>query len=763
MSGVTHRTCPLCEAGCGLRIEHAKGRVVRIRGDRDDVFSRGYLCPKGPALAHLHEDPDRLRRPVVKRGSDHVEVTWEEAFARVDELLTPVIEAHGRDAVAVYLGNPSAHSLSAMTFNRTLLGALGTRQRYSASTVDQMPKHVASGYVFGSPAAISVPDLDRTDHLMILGANPVESNGSLCTAPDFPGRLEAIRRRGGRVIVVDPRRTRTADLADEWISIRPGTDAVLLAAMIRIILDDADSIGRDDRLDGLCNGLDRLIEAVDPFHADLAERITGVPARDVERLAREFAGSSRAAAYGRMGTTTSGWAGRGFGAVASWLVDVLNVVTGNLDRPGGSMFPLPAAGGATTRGEPGRGKGFRIGRSTTRVSGLPEVMGEYPVAALAEEMATPGDGQVRALVTVAGNPVLSIPEGDRLAEALEGLECMVAVDMYLNETTRHADVILPPPSQLERSHYDLLLLQFAVRNVANYSPPVLDRAPDQPDEWEILVRLAAIAAGDREPDVVERWDDAAYRGLLRAVVRDPSSGLEGRDPEELAQRLASSSHRGPERLLDVMLRSGPYGDRFGDRPDGLNLDRLVEHPHGLDLGPLEARLPGVLRTPSGRIELAPDVLLDDLADVAEHCASASPEGLVLVGRRDLRSNNSWMHNVDMLVRGRRRCDLVMHPVDALERGIHDGDEVDIVAQGRRLSRVPVRVSDEQSLGVVSLPHGWGHDQVGTRLSVASRRPGVNANLLAATRVIDPLSGTSVLNGLPVEVVLTRRDAVMSKP
>jgi anaerobic selenocysteine-containing dehydrogenase len=753
MSQVTYRTCPLCEAGCGLEIEHDDRRVIRIRGDREDVFSQGYLCPKGPALAHLHEDPDRLRRPLIRRGDEHVEVDWDEAFARVSELLTPVIEQHGRDSVAVYLGNPSAHSLSAMTFNRALLSAVGTRQRYSASTVDQMPKHVSCGLTFGSPAAIPVPDLDRTDHLVMFGANPVESNGSLCTAPDFPGRLRRIRERGGRVVVIDPRRTRSAELADEWVPIRPGTDAVLLAAMVSLVLGE--TIGSRVRThDELCTGLDELWVGLQPFTPELAAEITGIPADDVVRLTREFVAAPTAVAYGRMGTTTAGFGGRGFGTLTSWLVDVLNTVTGNLDRPGGSLFPLPAAGGPTTRGEPGRGKGFRTGRAATRVSGLPEVMGEFPVAALTEEITAPGEGRVRALITVAGNPVISTPAGDDLAEALKDLECMISVDIYLNETTRHADVILPPPSPLERGHYDILLSQFAVRNVANYSPPVFARDHDHPDEWEILARLAGIASGDDDPDAVERIDDAAVASLVRSVLRDPASGLGDRSAEDVLEVVSTSGRRGPERLLDVMLRSGPYGDRFGAEPDGLSLDMLIDNPHGVDLGPLDTRLPGALRTPSGRIEIAPEPLIVDLGHLARLCGTFQPDGLVLVGRRDLRSNNSWMHNLDVLVRGRFRCDLVMHPDDAAQRGVSEGSHVDVIAGSKRLDGVPVRLSHDIARGVVSLPHGWGHDHAGTRMSVASTRPGVNSNLVADPRVLDPVSGTSVLNGIIVEVALS---------
>jgi anaerobic selenocysteine-containing dehydrogenase len=747
VTNVSYRTCPLCEASCGLEVTHDQQRVIRIRGDRADVFSGGYLCPKGSTLKQLHEDPDRLRGPMIRRNGGHELVSWPEAWQYVADRMDEVVNQHGRQSVAVYLGNPSAHSLSAMTFNRVLLQALGTRQRFSASTVDQMPKHVACGYLFGSPAAIPVPDLDRTDYLLVLGANPYASNGSLCTAPDFPGRLEAIQARGGRVVVVDPARTRTARQADEWVGICPGTDALLLAAMAHTMFREQ-RVAVGEHVGPLLEGLDRLERALAPFTPERAAGVCGVDPTTIVRLARELAAAPRAAVYGRMGTTTSGVNDQSFATVTSWLVEVLNILTGNLDREGGAMFPLPAAGGATTRGTPGTGAGFVVGRSRTRVSGYPEVMGEFPAAALAEEITTPGADRIRALLTIAGNPVLSTPSGDVLAAALDDLDFMVSVDLYLNETTRHADVILPPPSQLERSHYDLLLLQFAVRNVANYSPPVLQRHPDQPDEWEILARLALIALGGDPHGEISGIDDAAVESVIASSVRSAWSPVHGRDPQELLSQLTASGRRGPDRLLDAMLRTGPYGDGFGARPGGLTLDALLDNPHGIDLGPLSPRLPEVLRTPTGRIELAPDLFVADLDRLAT--IEAPGEGLVLIGRRHLRSNNSWMHNIDVLVKGADRCTLLMHPADAAARQLSPGERV-CVTTDRAEVQVVVEFTEDISRGVVSLPHGWGHDQSGTHMAVAARRPGVNSNLLSPLGVLDPLSGTSVLNGIPVNV------------
>ncbi len=745
------RTCPLCEASCGLEITlRSDGRggeeVQRIRGDRLDVFSKGFICPKGSTLKQLHEDPDRLRTPMIKRDGVHVPATWDEAWALIDERLSSVIADHGRGSLAAYVGNPTAHSLSAMTFSRVLLTGLGTKHRFSASTVDQMPRHVASGYVFGSPVAIPVPDLDRTDYLVILGANPYASNGSVCTAPDFPGRIEAMRARGGKLVVVDPRLSRTAQEADEWISIRPGSDALLLAAIAHTMIAEG-LANPGDHLADHVSGLAELSAALAPFTAEFVAEATGVGADTIRRLALEIAAAPTAAVYGRIGTTTTE-----FGSTASWLIDVVNILSGNLDRPGGSMFPTPVAGGATTRGKPGSGRGFSIGRGHSRVSGHPEVMGEYPVSVLAEEIQTPGDGQIRALVTLAGNPVLSTPNSEQLARAFDELDFMVSIDLYLNETTCHADVILPPPSQLQRGHYDLLLLQFAVRNVANYSPPVLPLDEGQPDEWEIIAKLTTIAQGLGTDVDASLADDAAIDALVRGAVKREHSVVAGRDADELLGELSASGRRGPERMLDFMLRTGPFGDGFGTDPEGTSLDDLLERPHGRDFGALVPRVPEILRTPSGKIELAPEPLVADLARLEAAADELATRGMVLVGRRHLRSNNSWMHNVKVLVKGAPRCTLQVHPVDAVALGLVDGGAATITSRVGSV-KAPVEVTESIRPGVVSLPHGWGHDVPGTRMRVAAEHAGVNSNVLSDDKALDPLSGTSVLNGIPVEVTV----------
>jgi anaerobic selenocysteine-containing dehydrogenase len=737
----THtRTCPFCEATCGLELELGTGgHLETVRGDSQDVFSHGFLCPKATGLKHLSEDPDRLRTPLVKQANgSFAEATWDEAFALIDERLPPILAEHGRNAVAVYAGNPSAHNLSYLTYGPVLMRALGSRSVFTASTVDQMPKHVSAGLMFGAPLSIPIPDVDRTDHLLILGANPLVSNGSLLTAPDMRGRLRAIRDRGGKVVVIDPRRTRTAEAADEHHFIRPGGDAHLLFGMVHTLFDEglADPGALADHLEGL----EEVRELAGQFAPESAVAACGIEAGEIRRMARELAGAERAAVYGRIGTCT-----QEFGTLASWLVDVVNVLTGNLDSEGGAMFTRAAAGQRNSAGEPGRGKGFAVGRWTSRVRGLPEALGELPVSALAEEIDTDGEGRIRALITSAGNPLVSTPNSERLEAAVEGLDLMVSVDLYVNETTRHADVILPAPGPLEKPHYDLALYQLAARNVANFSPALL--ASDVPQEWRTLARLTGIVSGqgpDADPDAV---DTMVIEALVQREVGDEHSRIAGRDPEEILEQL--EPRRGPERILDLLLRTGPYGDRFGEHPDGLTLSVLEDSPHGVDLGPLQARIPEVLRTRSGRIELAPEPIVADVPRLAESLSRGNGH-MVLVGRRQLRSNNSWMHNLAPLVKGKDRCTAHVNPEDAERLGLTDGAMATLSSRTGRIV-APVEVTDTVMPGVVSVPHGWGHDQPGMRMAVAETHAGVNSNVLADESVVEAVSGNAVLNGIPIEV------------
>jgi anaerobic selenocysteine-containing dehydrogenase len=746
---VHYRTCPFCEATCGLEVTLRDTEVVSVRGDQADVFSHGFLCPKSQGLKELHDDPDRLTRPLVRRDGELVEASWDEAFAAVDHGLTRVLEAGGRDAVAVYLGNPSAHSLGPMIYGPAFVRALGTKNIYSASTVDQMPKQVAVGLMFGAGLSVPVPDVDRTDHLLILGANPLVSNGSLLTAPDMRGRIRAILERGGKVVVIDPRRSRTAREASEHHFIRPGTDALLLFAIANTLLDEG--LAEAGELAGYANGADRIAELAEPFTPEAVAVACGIAAEQIRRMARELAAAPRAAVYARIGTTT-----QRFGTLSSWLVDVINFLTGNLDREGGAMFPLAAVGQRNSAGAGPTGKGVTTGRWASRVSGRPEVFGELPVVCLAEEMTTPGEGQVRALVTVAGNPVVSTPDAGALEDAVAELDFMVSVDIYVNETTRHADVVLPAPEPLAKSHYDFALYQLAIRSVANYSPTVLDPAPEQPQEWETMLRLAAIAAGQGPDADLDAWDELVVRTLISREVAIPGSRLEGRDADELFAAL--SQRRGPERVLDFMLRAGPFGDGFGADPDGLTLAKLEDAPHGIDLGPMRPRLPDVLRTPSGRIELAPEEIVADVPRLEAELVGGKESGnghMVLIGRRQLRSNNSWMHNLPALVKGKDRCTLQVHPDDAERLGLADGGSARVTSASGELV-APVEVTEEIMSGVVSIPHGWGHDVDGVRMSVASDHAGVNSNLLAPVEVDAP-SGNAVLNGISVEVTAADRE------
>jgi anaerobic selenocysteine-containing dehydrogenase len=707
-------TCPLCEATCGLEVSLLDGRIEAVRGDKDDVFSKGFICPKGAALGALHDDPDRLRAPLVKRDGEFVEVTWDEAFAEIDRRLPSIIKDLGANAVAAYVGNPGAHNLGSLLYGRVLWKALGTQNFYTAGTVDQIPKHFSSGYLFGDALSIPIPDVDRTDFLLLLGANPLVSNGSLLTAPDMRGRLKAIRDRGGAVVVADPRRTRTAEAADRHLSIRPGTDALLLAALAHLLF--ADDLVRLRNLAEHVIGVDEVRELVAPFHPDAVAPIVGIAAADIRALAHDLAAADRAAVYGRIGTTA-----QSFGTLASWLVDVLNVLTGNLDREGGAMFPLAVGGQANAT--PGRRRGFIHGRFRSRVRGLPEVFGELPVATLADEIQTPGEGQVRALITVGGNPCVSTPNAGRLATALDELDFMVSLDVYLNETTRHADVILPGPVPLARDHFDTVFYQLSVRNVAHWTPAVLDT--DLPQEWETLLRLVGVVTG-QGPNA----DIAALDDFVAATAAQKA----GIDPADVAHR------RGTARMVDILVRSGPYGITLAD---------LEAAPHGIDFGPLKPRIPDVLATPSGKIELAPPAITVDVPRLVAEL-EAAPTEFVLIGRRQLSSNNSWMHNLVPLVRGANKCTAHIHPDDADKLGLADGALAKISSRTGTVT-VPIEITDAVRPGVVSIPHGWGHDVPGTRNEVARAHAGVNSNILADELLLDALSGTAVLNGIPIDV------------
>ncbi|HEY8982286.1 MAG TPA: molybdopterin oxidoreductase family protein [Streptomyces sp.] len=743
MSRTALRVCPLCEATCGLTLTIEGTEVTRARGDRDDVFSKGFICPKGAAFGALDSDPDRLTTPLVRKDGELREASWDEAFGAVAAGVRGVVERYGANSVGVVLGNPNVHTVAGALYPPVLLAGLGTRSFFSASTVDQMPKHVSSGLLFGDAHAIPVPDFDRTDHLLLIGANPLESNGSLCTAPDFPGRLKALKARGGTLAVIDPRRTRTAKLADLHVPIRPGTDALLLAAMAQTLFEE-DLVDTGELTPHL-QGLGELRAAVAEFTPESVAAACDVDAGTIRTLARDLAAAPTAAVYARIGSCTVP-----YGTLASWLVDVLNILTGNLDRVGGALFPQAATDKSPRPAGPSHG--FALGRWHSRVSRHPEAKGELPLSALAEEIDTEtAEGEpIRALIAVAANPVLSAPDGDRLDKALSGLEFMVSVDPYLNETSRHADVVLPPPPPSRSPHHDFALNIFAVRAQVRYNRPAIPLEPGRMAESEILARLTLAATGMHGADPAA-VDDLVIGQTLGKAVKEPHSPAHGRDPKELAAQLTGEN--GVERRLDMMLRLGPYGDGFGVRPDGITLEKVLAHPHGIDLGPLRPRLPQPLKTKSGKVELFPAPIAADLPRLVR-AMTELPDGLVLVGRRHLRSNNSWMHNVPPLTGGSNRCTLHVHPEDAERLGLTDGGHVRVKGAGGVVT-APVEVTDSVRRGVVSLPHGWGHDRPGTRMSHAALDPGVNVNQLLDGRLLDPLSGNAVLNGIPVELAPVR--------
>ncbi|HEY4178037.1 MAG TPA: molybdopterin-dependent oxidoreductase [Kofleriaceae bacterium] len=715
------RICPLCEACCGLDITVEGDRIASIRGDADDVLSEGFICPKGAALGELHADPDRIRTPLVKRDGAFVPVTWDEAFAEIERRLPPIIAAHGRNAVATYAGNPTAHKAGLLLYGTRLTRTIGTANVFSASTLDQMPKQLSAGWMFGHWLSIPVPDLPRTDLLVVLGANPVASNGSLWTVPDFRGKAKAMQARGGTLIVIDPRATETAALADTHHFIRPGGDAFLLLGIVHTLF--AEKLVKLGRLAEHIVGVDEVETAAAPFTPEVVASRCGMPAEIIRDLARQLATTERAVLYGRIGTCT-----QEYGTLASWLIDVINALTGHLDEVGGAMFPKAAAFAANTVGAAGKGRGVSTGRRTSRVSGAPEVFGELPVTCLAEEIETAGEGQIRALITIAGNPVLSSPNGARLSAALDSLELMISFDIYLNETSRHAHVILPGYSALAESHFDVAFPQFQWRNTARHSDPLVAPPADHPAEWELLTRLTGIVLG-KAMDIGALDDELTADEVRRFAGPMTDTVL-----------AAVAPRRGPDRLFDLALRGGPYAT---------TLDKVRAAPHGLDLGELAPRIPELLRTPSGKIELAPPALISDVARARADLARPTPE-LVIIGRRHLRSNNSWMHNLPILAKGKFRGAALVHPHDASRLALRDGGRARISRGGRSLD-VDVELTNDIMPGVVSLPHGWGHDQPGTQLSVASVRPGANLNALLGDDLRDPLSGNAVLGGVAIEM------------
>lgn len=759
MSQPHFRTCNLCEAMCGVTITtdldlDGETRVVAsIKGDDQDPFSKGHVCAKTIGLKTLHEDPDRLRYPLKRVNGEWREVSWDEACEAVEQGIRQVQREHGRHAVAFYAGNPTVHNLGAALFLAPLMASLHTRNKFSATSVDQLPHMLAGLQMFGHQLLLPVPDIDNTDFMLMLGANPAASNGSLMSAGDPMGRLKGIVKRGGRLVVLDPRRTETAREFEHQF-IKPAADVYFLAAFLHVLFNDGViSLGN---LKGRVAGVEVLKAAVEPFAPEDVEEATGIAADWIRRTARDFAAAERAVCYGRMGVCTQPW-----GGVSAWLVNAINVVTGNLDAPGGAMFTHPAVDlvGLTSASAALRGS---FNRYRSRVRGLPEFNGELPVAVMAEEMLTPGQGQIRALITHAGNPVLSTPNGRQLEQALSGLDFMVSIDFYLNETTRHAHVILPPTGPLEHGHYDLLFNTIAVRNVAKYSPALMEPLENTRHDWEILLELSS-RLGANTPGEKRVW------ALVRRAV----------------ERLG-----GPEGVLDLMLQSGPYGHRLGGplssaigpvialleklpparrlarqlrqlqlatpasgKAIGLSVAMLKANPHGLDLGALEPGLGERICTPDGKVLLAPHIYLPEL----ERARQEMPRGgkarkgeMILIGRRHIRSNNSWLHNSLPLVKGKNRCTAMVHPDDAAKLKVAEGEELRVSSRVGDIV-LPLELSSDIMPGVISIPHGFGHHREGTQLSIAEGRAGVSMNDITDEQWLDSLTGTAALNGIPVKV------------
>lgn len=691
---IHYRTCNLCEAMCGLEITYQGKEVLTIKGDKADPFSRGHICPKAVALKDIYEDPDRLKVPIRKTANGWEEMEWEEAFDYVAERIKEVQDKYGEQAVGVYQGNPNVHNFGTMVFGPNFVRSLKTKNRFSATSADQLPHHFAGQQMFGHAMLLPIPDIDHTDYLIILGGNPLVSNGSIMTAPDVGKRLRAISERGGKVVVLDPRRTETADKMDEHHFIYPESDVYFLLAMIHVVLAE----GKLDlgHLAAHTDGVEEIKALVADYSPEQVAQRTGMEAATIRQIALEFCQAEKAVCYGRLGVST-----QLYGGLCQWLVNVLNAVSGNLDVPGGAMFTAPAFDQIKMLGKKGKAPSFN--RWQSRVRGLPEFGGELPVAALAEEILTPGEGQIKAMVTIAGNPVLSIPNGKELDKGLEELEFMLSIDIYLNETTRHADVILPPTTGLEVAHYDVVFHALAIRNTSKYSEVLFEKEDRQRHDYQIFSALTERMGGKAVPAA------------------------------------------NPEQVLAFSLGQSGYAK------DGLNLQALKDNPHGVDLGPLQSCMPDRLMTGDSRIQLAPDCFLEDckrLSLTEDQEQEQFP--MRLIGRRHLRSNNSWMHNSHRLVKGRDRCTMLLHPTDGERLGIQDGEVAKVSSRVGELE-IKAELSDEIMPGVVSIPHGWGHNRKGIGLRVAAEHAGHSLNDLTDEHRIDLLTGNAAFNGVPVKV------------
>lgn len=689
------RTCTLCEAMCGIEIKHDGEKVLSIKGDKNDPFSKGYICPKATALQDLHEDPDRLRQPIERTADGWKEISWPEALDKVAAGIQKLQKQHGQNSLGIYLGNPNVHNMGSMLTIKHLLTSLKTRSRFSATSIDQLPHHVVSMHLFGHMMRIPVPDVNRTQHMVIIGGNPLASNGSIMTAANMRQKLKDIKARDGKVVVIDPRRTETAEAASEHHFIRPATDVLLLLAMLNEIY--LQGFVKDNKATDLALEIDRIATFAKDYSAESVASITGITAVEIKRLVKEFCEAESAVCYGRMGVSV-----QEFGLLSQYLIMVINLVTGRLDEVGGLMFPNPAVDIVNNSG-PGY-----LGKRHSRVNKLPDFNGDYPVVAMADEMLVEGEGQLKGFINVAGNPVLSTPNGEKLDKALSQLDFMVSIDYFVTETSRHANIILPPVSPLERDHYDVTFNGFAVHNVTKYSPALFSKKPNEKHDWEINLELAKRL--DKKAPLstkVERWLTKVF---------------------------------GPKFILNQGLKRGPYPD--------LNLKKLKQNPHGIDLGPLQSMLPQALKHKDKQIHLNVDFYQADLARVKDRMQQYDDSQILLIGRRHMRSNNSWLHNSHRLVKGKSRCTLMLHPETAKQQGIEQGQSVKVTSRVGSVN-IEAQITDELMPGIVSIPHGWGHGRKGVKQKIAQAHAGVSVNDLTDDTLIDKLCGNAAVNGVPV--------------
>ena len=707
-----YRVCNYCEAMCGIKVIYdpsidIEEKKIRVTPDKKDPFSKGGMCPKASSLGPLHFDENRLRKPVKKVGTDWQEISWSEAYDTIEHKLKAIRSQYGADAIASYLGNPIVHNLGMMLFVKTLTRAIGSKNIFSATSMDQLPHHFAAHFMFGHEMRIPLPDIDRTDYMIILGANPLASNGSLMTSAGVTRRLREIKQRGGKFIVIDPRKTETAKVASEHHFIKPGSDVYFLLALLHIIFrDNKVKLGR---LADHVEGLEKLPTLVKHYYPARVATITGIDEADIERMASEYTSQEKAVLYGRMGLST-----QPHGGLCHWLMNTINIVSGHFDTPGGMMFSSPAIEAVRVKMQT-----EAFGRWHSRVRQLKEFGGELPVSAMSDEFLTGGEGQVRAFMTVCGNPVLSSPNGKRLEQALPNLDFMFSIDNFINETTRHADLILPTPTGLEIDHYDLVFNVLAVGNNAKFSEALFPPGKDRPYDWQILKELA--------------------RRLSR-------TGL------SFIDRIIT-----PRRLINLGLMLGPYGRLSSPKRwfSGLSLKKVIDSKHGIGLGPLRSRIPECLITPDRKIHLATDIFLKKLENLtveewptlySKDGARTDEEDFLLIGRRNVSTNNSWMHQVRKLSLSKQvRCTAMIHEEDADRLCVDDGELVKVISRVGEIV-LPVEITNSMMRGVVSIPHGFGHTREGTRIPNAEAKPGVSVNDITDHQSIDRLTGNAAFSG-----------------